>query len=145
MTAAEWRPVLAAIHRQVELGEPTDVVSIAWEVQRASHRHGPGPSLSTLKAAAEASCHEDVNHLGRLVAHDVLARTAHGAAASIRRAAAHPGLPMSDVLDSVVLMLNAIDRAAAPLVDTAVASPPPPPTVRQLPRPATPSTTAIGW
>jgi hypothetical protein len=52
---------------------------------------------------------------------------------------------MSDVLDSVVLMLNAIDRAAAPLVDTAVASAPPPPSVRQLPRPAAPSTTAIGW
>ena len=55
LTHATWRPVYAAVIQLAELGEPVDVVTVAWEVHRASSRLGPGPGTRELRDAVESA------------------------------------------------------------------------------------------
>ena len=41
LTGREWAPVLSALQRRAELGEPLDVVSVCWEAQRTARAGGP--------------------------------------------------------------------------------------------------------
>jgi len=154
LTVRDWAPVLAALSRRAELGESLDVVSVCWDVQRASRVEGPGPGLVAVRGAVEASCWEDPDYLGRRVAANLLRRAAENAAASIRTAAANPGLTVHDVLATVEVMLDAIEWAAETLTvepQPAAGSEPQPRAViepaldPQLRPPAELSPPAIGW
>ena len=122
--------MLSAVQRRAELGEALDVVSVCWDVQRASRADGPGPGLAAVRQAVETSCWEDADYLGRQVAANLLRRAAINAADSIRAAAANPGLTVPDLLHTVEVMLQAIEWAAEPLTDQ------PLPDVQPAPRPA---------
>lgn len=108
----EWRPVYTAIVQMAELGQPIDVVTVAWEVHRTSARLGPGPGTRTLREAADLSVTDDPRSLGRVVACDHLRVTADHAADALRTAASSPGLELVDVLHTGRLLAAAVRETA---------------------------------
>jgi replicative DNA helicase len=147
LLARRWAPVLDALQRRAEAGQSLDVVSVAWEVTRASRALGAGPGSEAIHAAAEAACLQDADHLGRQVAGFLLERAAASAAASIRSAANHPGLALPDVVHTANLMIDVVELAAAPFSSPAPApaTAVPPPQQPPAPEPPAAAAPAIGW
>jgi hypothetical protein len=114
LTHTTWRPGYAAVIQLAELGEPVDVVTVAWEVHRASSRLGPGPGTRELRDAVESAACADPAHLARAVAADHLRITADRAAHALRAAAGNPGVDLTDVLATGHLLTSALrERAGA--------------------------------
>lgn len=115
LTDRPWRAVYAAILDLVEHGAPVDVVTVAWQVQHASRRLGPGPEPAILARAVDADAHEDPGHLGSLVAGDLVRRTADSAARALTAAAANPGIDVRDLFETGRLLSGSVRAAAAAL------------------------------
>jgi replicative DNA helicase len=114
-----WRAVYSALVDLVERGEPADLVTVAWEVQRASRRRGPGPDWSTLARAVDAAATDDLGYVGRTVAGDLVRRTADSAARSLQAAAANPGVDVRDLVETGRLLTQTVCLAAAGLPERA--------------------------
>lgn len=115
LTHATWRPVYAAVIQLAELGEPVDVVTVAWEVHRASSRLGSGPGTRELRDAVESAVCADPAHLARAVAADHVRITADRAAHALRAAAGNPGVDLTDVLATGHLLTSALRESAQAL------------------------------
>ena len=109
----EWRPVYTALVQMAELGQPIDVITVAWEVHRTSARLGPGPGTRTLRDAADLSVTDDPRYLGRVVACDHLRVTADHAADALRTAATSPGVDLVDVFHTGHLVAAALRETAS--------------------------------
>jgi len=114
-----WRAAYCALVDLVERGEPVDVVTVAWEIQRASRGRGPGPDCSTLARAVDAAFAADPGYLGRVVAGHLVRRTADSAARCLRAAAANPGVDLRDLFETGRLLTQTVRLAAAGLPDRA--------------------------
>jgi replicative DNA helicase len=119
MVDRPWCAAYSAFVDLVERGEPADVVTVAWETQRASRKLGAGPDTDTLVRAVDAAVADDPGHLGRLVAGDLLRRTADSAASALATAAANPGVDVRDLFDTGRLLAGSVRLAAAGLPDRA--------------------------
>jgi replicative DNA helicase len=115
LTSTAWRPVYAAVIQLAELGEPVDVVTVAWEVHRASSRLGPGPGTRELRDAVESAACTYPSHLARAVAADHVRITADRAAHALRAAAGNPGVDLTDVLATGHLLTSALRESAEAL------------------------------
>lgn len=118
-----WRAVYSALVDLVERGEPVDLVTVAWEVQRASRRRGPGPDSSTLAGAVDAAAADDPGYVGRTVAGDLLRRTADSAARSLYAAAANPGIDVGDLFETGRLLTQTVRLAAVGMPERGTDSP----------------------
>lgn len=114
-----WRAAYAALVDLGERGEPVDLITVAWETQRASRRRGPGPDPSTLMRAVDAAIGDDPGWVGRLVAADLVRRTADSAARSLQAAAANPGVDVRDLFETGRLLTQTVRLAAAGLPERA--------------------------
>lgn len=114
-----WRAVYSALIDLVDRGDPVDVVTLAWEVQHASRRAGPGPDTATLLRAVDAAAADDPGYLGRLVAGDLVRRTADTAAQALSAAAANPGVDVRDLFETGRLHTGSVRAAATALPDQA--------------------------
>jgi len=112
-----WRAAYSALVDLVNSGEPVDVVTVAWEMQRASRRLGCGPD--TLVRGVEVAVADDPGYLGRLVASDLVRRTADSAAGALLTATANPGVDVRDLFDTGRLLTGSVRLAAAGLPDRA--------------------------
>ncbi len=119
LTDRSWRTVYAALIDLVERGDPVDVVTVAWQVQHASRRLGPGPDPEVLVRAVEAAIPEDPGYLARLVAGDLVRRTADSAARALATAAANPGIDVRDLFETGRLLAASVRAAAVALPDQA--------------------------
>jgi hypothetical protein len=115
LTNARWRPVYAAVLQLAELGEPVDVITVAWEVHRASSRLGPGPGTRELRDAVESVACTDPAHVARTVAGDHVRITADRASHALRAAAGNPGVDLTDVLATGHLLTSALQECAQAL------------------------------
>ena len=116
LTAQAWRPVCTALLALHDAGVPIDVVTVAWEVTRGSHAHGPGPEPRELREAVEAASILDPTYTIRAVAADQLRATATRAAEALRTGAAHPGLDLRDLFGTTRLLTDTL-RVAAERLD----------------------------
>ena len=114
-----WRAAYSALVDLVERDEPVDLVTVAWEIQRASRRRGPGPDWQTLARAVDAAATDDPGYVGRTVAGDLVRRTADAAARSLHAAAANPGVDVRDLFESGRLLTQTVCLAAAGLPERA--------------------------
>ena len=119
MVDRSWCSAYSALVDLVERGEPADVVTVAWEIQRASRKLGAGPDTDTLVRAVDAAVADDPGYLGRLVASDLVRRTADSAASALATAATNPGVDIRDLFDTGRLLAGSVRLAAAGLPDSA--------------------------
>jgi replicative DNA helicase len=112
LTDPAWRPVYAALVQLAESGEPIDVVTVNWEVRRASARLGQGPGNRELREAVDSAAASDPGYLGRAVASDQLRTTAAHAADALRSCASSPGIDLVDVLHTGHLLTKALCEKA---------------------------------
>lgn len=115
LTDPAWRPVYAALVQLAESGQPIDVVTVNWEVRRASARLGPGPGTRELREAVDLAAASDPRYLGRAVASDQLRTTAAHAADALRSCAGNPGIDLVDVLQTGHLVTAALCEKASVL------------------------------
>jgi len=123
VTNRSWRPVYAALVELSDRGRPVDVVSVAWEMQRASFRCGRGPDPRAMRTLVEHVAAVDPGHLARVVAGDHLRQVADHAAEGLAASAANPGVDVRDLLGTGHLFTAALRDAAAPLPEAEEAAP----------------------
>jgi replicative DNA helicase len=107
-----WRPVFAALVQLADSGEPIDVVTVNWEVRRASARLGQGPGTREIREAVDLAAASDPGYLSRVVASDQLRTTAAHAADALRSCASNPGIDLVDVLQTGHLVTEALCEKA---------------------------------
>jgi replicative DNA helicase len=115
VTDPAWRTVYTAALHLADSGQPIDVVTVTWEIQRTSQRLGAGPDMRELRLALDAASASDPGFLSRSVASDHLRLTADRAAAALRTAATNPGLDLVDVVETGRIVTAAVLDAAAAL------------------------------
>lgn len=122
LTDPRWRAVYSAACHLAESGQPVDVVTVAWELRRASRRMGHGPDLAELRHAVDDAAGTDHAFLGRRVAADHLRICADRGAGALRASAANPGLDLVDVIGTGRIVAAAVRDAAEALASTDVRS-----------------------
>lgn len=110
-----WRAAYAALLELVDRGHPVDVVTVAWQMQRASRREGTGPDLAALVRGVEEAAVDDPRFYSRPVAADLLRRTADSGARALHAAAANPGIDVPHLCETAHLVTASVRSAAAGL------------------------------
>lgn len=137
-----WRAVYEAVQRLARGVRPIDRVTVAVEIRKYSLTCGSGPQREELQRWVEGGVVDDPAYWGRQVATHRLRRAGAGVAESLREAAANPGLPVDDLLDTAEILTVGLANAALLVERTAGPAP------RRLPGPqppgASPSPPAVG-
>lgn len=94
-------------------GQRVDPVTVAWEQQRHSARHGPGVPVDRLMRIVERGPVGDVDYAVEVVMRGRLGRLTADAATAVQQAAQHPGLQPADVLHTTRLAYDAVRSTVA--------------------------------
>jgi replicative DNA helicase len=110
-----WRLIYGTTIELTELGEPVDLVTVAWAARQHA-QHGPAlPSLEELGQAVEAGWYAFPTVTARTVATDQARRLADTGAHQLQQAAANPGVLIGDLVDTGHTITAALRRTAAAL------------------------------
>ena len=132
ITDPAWRTVYAAAIDLTEHREAVDEVTVAWAVRAPSHHGSPVPDLSDLTDTVAAARFIPPGAAARTVAGDQLRRLADVGTDQLHRAAANPGVLLTDLIGTARLLtasLRHVATALPVLAATATTSPTP---VREL-------------
>ena len=110
-----WRLIYGTTIELTELGEPVDLVTVAWTARQHA-QHGPAlPSLEELGHAVDAGWYAFPTVTARTVATDQARRLADTGARQLQQAAANPGVLIGDLVDTGHTITDALRRTAAVL------------------------------
>lgn len=132
ITDPAWRTVYAAAVELTERAEAVDEVTVAWAVRAPAHHGSPVPDLTDLTHTVTAARFTPPGTAARTVAGDQLRRLADVGTDQLHKAAANPGVLLTDLIDTTRLLtasLRHVATALPTLASTATTSPAP---VREL-------------
>lgn len=110
-----WRLVYGTTIELAELGQPVDLVTVAWTARQHA-QHGPElPSLDELRQAVDSGWYTFPAVAAGVVAADQARHLADTGAHQLHQAAANPGVQIGDLVDTGHTITDALRRTAAAL------------------------------